>query len=240
MVKKPRVLIVDIETAPALMWGWGMYNQNFGVNQIKEFPYILCVGAQWLGEKKVMMFSKWEHGEVGMLEAIHRLLTEADLVVGKNSTKFDLPWIRTELLKHKIGPFPLVTHVDLEKTARGKFRFHSNKLEYILEYLGLGGKMEHEGFGMWRKVMEGDRAARRRMMKYCAIDVRQTGELYLEMRPFIDDHPAFRAIGSHACQACGSTHTKKNGFRYTACYEIQRYKCKNCGREFQGERKKVA
>lgn len=217
-----------------------MHKQSFGVEQVKEAPYILCVGAQWLGERDVMLFSKWEHGTVPMLKAIHKLLTEADMVVGKNSEKFDLAWIRTELAKYKIGPFPMVTHVDLEQVVRGKFRFHSNKLEYIVQYLDIGRKVEHEGFGLWRKVMEGDTNAEKRMGKYCIGDVRVTGKLYLRLRPFIENHPAFRAIGSHSCQACGSSHTHRRGKRFTACYEIQRYECQNCGRWFQGERKKVA
>ena len=240
MVKKPRVLIVDIETAPALVWTWGMYNQNHSVDQVKEHPYILCIGAQWLGDKEVITYSKWEHGTVPMLLNLHELFTQADLVIGKNSTKFDLPWIRMEMLKHLGMPFPPLTHVDLEKVARGKFRFLSNKLEYILQYLEMGGKMKHDGFDMWVEVMDGNKKAQAAMLKYCAQDVRQTGKLYERMRPFIEDHPAFRAIGTEACQKCGSHHVQKRGKRHTACYEIQRYECQKCGGWFQGQRKKVA
>jgi hypothetical protein len=45
----------------------------------------------------------------------------------------------------------------LEKVAKAHFRFLSNKLDYIVQYLGIGKKVEHEGFGLWRKVMAGRR-----------------------------------------------------------------------------------
>ena len=32
----PKVLLFDIETAPNKMMGWGLWNQNFGLNQIEN------------------------------------------------------------------------------------------------------------------------------------------------------------------------------------------------------------
>ena len=189
MLDKPKILVVDIETAPAELWGWGMFKQNFGVNQVKADPYILCVGAQWLGDKDVMMFSKWEHGTLGMLQAISDLITEADMIIGKNSEKFDVPWLTTEFTKHGVELPPPTTHLDLEKTARKHFRFLSNKLEYIVEYLGVGKKMDTGGFELWRDVMDGVESARRKMLRYCARDVKITGKLYLKMRRAIPNHP---------------------------------------------------
>jgi DNA polymerase III epsilon subunit-like protein len=174
-----------------------------------------------------------------MLLRTTELLKEADAIVTKNGTRFDVAWIRTELLKHKLPPLPNVTHIDLEKAARAYFRFHSNKLEYILKYLGLGQKVKHNGFELWRKVMEGNLAAQRKMVHYCKGDLIGTEKLYKEMRPHILNHPAIRAIGTTGCPKCGSKKTKKDGFRYTACFRrrnrrVQSMKSKNsckCGKE---------
>jgi hypothetical protein len=237
---KPRILVVDIETAPAELWGWGMFKQNFGVEQVKKAPYILCIGAKWVGQKDIFMFSQWEHGTQGMLGSILELIEEADAVVSKNGIKFDIPWIRTELLLHKMRPLPALTHIDLEKAARYYFRFLSNKLDWIGQYLGEGAKVEHEGFKLWRKVMEGDPYARRRMLRYCAGDIKLTERCYIRMRPHIENHPAIRAIGSTACQKCQSKKTQRRGWRYTACFRVQRHQCTNCGGWFSGKREKVA
>lgn len=241
MDKLPRILVIDIETAPAELWGWGpLYNANFGVAQVKAHPYILMVGYKWIGERKSYCLTNWDMTQQEMLQRTIELLEECDAVVSKNGAKFDIPWIRTELLKHKLGPLPKLTHIDLEKAARAYFRFLSNKLDYIVQYLDIGKKVEHEGFPLWRKVMEGSKEARRRMVQYCKGDLIITEKLYFEMGPHIENHPAIRALGSKACVFCHSTRTQKRGPRYTACFEIQRHQCKDCRKWFDGERKKVA
>lgn len=239
-MNRPRILVIDIETMAALQWGWGMYNQNFGVNQVEAHPYILCVGYKWIGEKGANCLTNWEMSQEEMLQRTLDLIKEADAVVSKNGIKFDIPWIRTELLKYKMKPLPPLTHIDLEKAARAYFRFHSNKLDYILQYLGFGGKLEHEGFALWRKVQAGDEKARRKMVRYCLTDVNKTAILYKEMRPHIENHPALRALGSEACPKCQSKNTKKDGIRRTACFHIQTHQCNSCGGYFSGKRTKVA
>jgi len=237
---KPRILVIDIETAPAELWGWGMFKQNFGVEQVKAHPYILCVGYKWVGERRTYCLRGWELGQREMLRQTLALLEECDAAVSKNGSRFDIPWIRTELLKYKIGVLPKLTHIDLEKAARAYFRFLSNKLDYIVQYLDIGKKVEHEGFPLWRKVMEGSREARRRMVEYCKGDVVVTEKLYIEMGPHIENHPAIRAVGSHACVFCHSKKTQKRGPRYTACFKIQRHQCLDCRKWFDGTKEKVA
>lgn len=238
----PKILVLDIETMAALMWGWGMYNQNFGVSQVEEHPYIICVGYKWVGEGSAHCLCNWEISQEEMLLKILDLINEADAVVSKNGVKFDIPWIRTELLKHGMKPIRPLTHIDLEKVAKKYFRFHSNKLEYILQYLGMGGKLEHEGWPLWRKVKAGHEPSQKKMRRYCMMDVTQTEKLYFRFLPHIEDHPALRAVGAEGCTKCGSKNTKKDGFRYTKMFKIQCHQCLNpgCHGYFSGKRVKVA
>jgi uncharacterized protein YprB with RNaseH-like and TPR domain len=177
-----------------------------------------------------------------MLEIISDLITEADAIVSKNGIRFDIPWIRTELAKYRLAPLPQLTHIDLEKVARGYFRFFSNKLDYIVRYLGLGKKVEHEGFPLWTKVLEGSKEAKRRMTEYCMGDVDITEKAYNVLKPHIADHPVLRAIGAEVCPTCGSKHTQRRGKRYTRYFEITRHQCMNkkCRAWFSGHRKKIA
>jgi hypothetical protein len=43
-----------------------------------------------------------------------------------------------------------------------------NRLAFIGPFLGIGAKLEHEGFALWKKVMDGDENAQRRMSRYCS------------------------------------------------------------------------
>lgn len=217
-----------------------MFKQNFGVDQVKADPYILCIGYKWVGEKKTHCLTGWDMSQKEMLTKTLELLEEADGVISKNGIRFDIPWIRTELLKYELPPMPKLTHIDLEKAARAYFRFLSNKLDYIVQYLGIGKKVDHEGFPLWVKVMAGNKTARKQMVAYCKGDLIITEGLYKRMGPHIENHPAIRAFGAMACTFCHSKKTQKRGPRYTACFKIQRHSCNDCGKWFDGKKEKVA
>lgn len=217
-----------------------MYNQNFGVEQVKEDPYILCVGYQFLGEGKPECLTLWDLGAEVMHQRTRELMQIADAIVSKNGVKFDFPWLLTEFLKYGIAPPRPATHIDLDKIAKSQFRFLSNKLDYILQYLDIGSKIDTGGFKLWRQVMDGNEAARKKMVRYCKHDVRQTGRLYNRIRGYIVNHPSMRALGSVACPTCQSKSTKKDGIRRTKCFHIQQHQCNSCGSYFSGTRWKVA
>ena len=45
----PKVLVFDIETSPLLARVWSIWQQNVGLNQLKEDWFILSYAAKWLG-----------------------------------------------------------------------------------------------------------------------------------------------------------------------------------------------
>lgn len=198
---------------------------------------ILCIGAKWLGSKDKMFFSDWFDGQLGMAEAIHFLLHEADGVITYNGDKFDLQKIRGFLLTQGLDDIPPLTSLDLYKTVKG-LGFTSNKLAFLGPYLGLGSKTSHEGFGLWVKVMAGDERAQKRMQRYCLQDVVLTEKLYRKLLPFIRNHPHF-GTNAQECGACGSKKVTKRGYRRTKYYITQRLKCSRCGGWSLGSRKKI-
>ena len=44
---KPKILLLDIETAPAKVYSWGLFQQDHGINQVVEDGYMLCWCAKW-------------------------------------------------------------------------------------------------------------------------------------------------------------------------------------------------
>ena len=53
-MSKPRILLIDIETAPLLSYTWGTWDQNIGLNQIEQDTYILSWAAKWYDGSGVM------------------------------------------------------------------------------------------------------------------------------------------------------------------------------------------
>ena len=238
-MSKPKILVIDIETKPAIAYVWRMYDEVVNVAQLIEAGGMICFGAQWLGERKVHFYSEWTHTRKQMVKAAHRMLSQADAVITYNGDKFDIPKLNGEFLLEDLPPPPPPTSIDLYKTIR-KLGLLSSKLEYVGERMGIGEKVKHEGFRLWRSVMEGDERAMRRMQKYCIQDVRLTGELYQRIKPYIRNHPH---VGNSevpgTCGACGSDHLQSRGTRRTKYFKIQRLQCQACGAWQDGKRSKI-
>lgn len=222
-------LLIDIETAPLTAHSWGLWGVNIGLNQIVSPDFMLCFAAKWYGSKKTEFFSLWDDGRESMIEAAWQLLDETDAVIHFNGKRFDQKWLNREFWLLDIVPPSPYKPIDLLATVKKHFRFPSNKLAYLLEAKGFAGKLEHEGHGLWKKVLEGDTKAKREMRKYNSNDVVVMEPMYDSLIPWITDHPNFNLYGGDGCTNCGSGDLRKEGKAYTAQGEFQRYQCRQCG-----------
>lgn len=238
LIPDQKILILDIEWRPAKAYLWQPKVDWLPPEMIIEDGGLLCVGAKWLGEKQTYLFSEWEHGHVGMLEAVHEMMSYADAIVGYNSDKFDLPKLHGEFLLHGLTPAPPCTTVDCLKAVK-KMGYFMNRLAFIAPFLSIGAKLEHEGFPLWKKVMNGNKDAQKRMAKYCMQDVNVTEKLYLKIRAHIRNHPHMGRTGHEACPSCGGQHSQSRGTRRTRAYKVQRLHCQSCGHWFDGKRMKI-
>ena len=166
-----------------------------------------------------------------MVKAAHDLISEADAVIHYNGTSFDMPWLHTEFLLAGLPVPKPYRNIDLLLAVRKKFRFVSNKLDYVTQALGLEGKVHHEGHALWVKCMANDPVAWAKMRAYNKMDVVQTEKLFDILRPWIDalPHPALYAeTDEPTCQRCASTNLQKRGFAYTPLGAFQQYQCQDC------------
>jgi hypothetical protein len=239
-VKLPdqNVLLLDIEWRPTSAYVWQAWKQNINPEAIIEHGGLLCVGAKWLGDKEIKLFSEWEHGHVGMLMGIHEMMSIADAIITYNGDKYDLPKLHGEFVLHGLPPAPPCTSIDVLKAVK-KFGYFMNRLAFIGPFLGLGSKLEHEGMALWTKVINGDEDARKRMGKYCKQDVRVLEQLYLKVRPYIRNHPHLGKAGHSECPSCGGKHSHSRGTVRTRCYKKQRLQCQDCGHWYHGKQTKI-
>lgn len=199
---------------------------------------MLCFAAKWYGESETIFYSDWTHSHGEMVRAIHNLLFEADAVVTYNGDKFDLPKLHGEFLLEGLPPPPPQTSIDVVKAVK-KLGFVINKLAFIGPLLKVGGKVKHEGFELWAKVLQGDEKARAKMEKYNIQDVVLLEKLYAKVRPYIKNHPNLGNQAAGACGSCGSTHIHSRGTYRTKYFQVQRHQCQSCGSWFLGKRTKL-
>lgn len=248
--RRPRILVIDIETSPIEMLGWKIFDENFSLDQIQKDWTILSYAAKWLGEKKIYYADTGGRGrrfvrsDRKLLKGIRALLDEADLVIAQNGKKFDVRKINARLVAHDILPPSPYRVIDTMLVAKKYFAFTSRKLAYMADYLKLQKRKdehpEYPGFKLWLAVLQDIPAAWRVMKRYNKEDILTTELVYLRQRPWIENHPNLGAYSTEErpiCPACGSTHMTKDKNRRTVLQQgvyIQ-YKCADCGHYARGK-----
>lgn len=232
-----RVLLLDIETAPVMADVWSLWNNNVGLNQIVQDWYILSWAAKWLGANGVQYADQRAAEDIeddsAILQPLWRLLDEADIVVAHNGERFDIPKINARFIRAGLLPPSPYRVVDTLKIAKKRFKFTSNRLAYLAEFLKVPVKKRvHEkfpGHQLWIEVRKGNLAAWREMKLYNVDDVHALEGVYLKLRPWDKMHPnmAVEAEG-HVCPVCGSDHVHPRGYTHTNAGKYQRYVCE-CG-----------
>jgi uncharacterized protein YprB with RNaseH-like and TPR domain len=220
-MSKIKKLFFDIETSPniGLFWTAG-YRQTISHDNIIKERAVICIAYKWAGEEEVHSLT-WDknQNDKKLLEQFVAIANTADEIIGHNGDRFDLPWIRTRCLYHRIPIFPTYTTLDTLKHARSRFKFNSNKLDYIARFLGLGQKI-HTGYDLWKKVvLDKDKQALEDMVTYCKNDVTLLEKVYNEMSAYIParvHHGVIMGEEKHSCPECGSNDMKFSQKRYTA------------------------
>jgi len=219
-LKKFRRLFVDIETSPdfGLFWKTG-YNLRIDYASIMRERAIAAIGYSWDGEKVVHCLC-WNRArnDKQMLHDFWPIIAKADEVVGHNIKKFDLPWLRTRLLFHRLAPIPPVVPVDTYVWAKSHFYLNSNTLDYLAKFLGIGNKVKTD-YDLWvQTCYKNDRAALRRMMFYCRGDVRLLKKVYArlaEVAPHHTNQAVWAGLSSWRCPHCKSDNVGRIKIRVT-------------------------
>jgi len=243
-MNKPKILTLDLETAPIEGYVWGLFDQNMGLNQIKQDWTILAWAAKWYGDpaSKVRYMDnrkvKNVRDDKKLVKGLAALLNEADIIITQNGKNFDVKKVNARALINKlppIKPFSPSQHIDIYKEEKKIFGFTSHKLEYKTEQINKKYKKlkhgKYPGFALWKAVLAGDPLAWKEMEKYTKYDVLSTEEHYDLVKGWIKI-PALSAFiddEKMRCQ-CGSDKLVKKGFANTDTGKFQIYHCRTCGK----------
>ena len=177
--------------------------------------------------------TEFHDGHEQLVVGLHQLMEEADVVVAYNGNNFDRPVMNAEFLKYDLGPPPPSKMVDLYQVVKRQFRLISNRLDYVVRYLGHPeGKVDTGGFELWSRCLDGEAEAWEEMLTYNARDVEILEWLYHRLKPWIPNHPNHAlyvpAGGERVCPTCGSTHVQSRGVTHTSTMTYRRYQCMDC------------
>lgn len=229
------VLIFDIETAPMEGYFFDLWPKFIDHGQIIQDWSVLTWSAKWLDDPRMMRASvspQEPRDDFDVCERLWHLFDAADVIVAHNGDKFDVKRMNTRFLLHGLPEPNAYRTVDTLKIAKRKFAFPSNRLDYISKATGGPGKVHHEGFSMWRKCLEGDADALRRMQEYNDGDVIELERVYKMLRGWDHLHPNMNMYSDAemCCPVCGSEDVEATGlYRTTQTGKYPTFRCQSPG-----------
>lgn len=243
----PKRLFYDIETSYNIgkFWRSG-YNQTIQPEDIIHERAIMTIAWKWEGDDKVYNMS-WDKGcDKKLIQKFVNLMNEADELVGHNIERYDTSFIMGRALKHGIFALPRYKQFDTLKKARYHFNFNSNKLDYLSNLLGLGGKYKHPGMKMWDNIVLYDlfkmgtlndrNNSMEEMLHYNSIDVVQTEAVFNRLRLYTTHethHGVLIGKPKFTCPNDGSENVELIKTVVTAAGTIKRLmKCNDCGQTY--------
>lgn len=229
-------LYFDCEVSPNIVYTWNVgYDLKIDYTNIIQERAIICISYKWEGDSKTHTI-KWKNGDDKQLvKDFMAIILTADEVVGHNGDRFDLKWFRTRCIYHGIKSLPEFKSIDTLKISRNKFKFNSNRLDYIAQFLGFGGKISTD-FNLWKRVLAGEAKALVEMCTYCENDVIILEKVYKKLEGYTPKKTHVGvAVGNDkcSCPTCGSTKTVSDGNYVSSAGTIKKkMNCKVCNSYF--------
>lgn len=235
----PKILEYDVETTPLKSWTWGTYNIN--VIKVIEPSRIISIAWKWLGQKRIYCkalpdyksYKRNPKCNKQLLKEFNSVIDSADIAIAHNIVKFDDRKVNTGIIKNKLEVPSPHKIIDTLQVARSRFAFHSNRLDDLGEYLGIGRKVKHPGFSMWEGCMDGDPASWELMKKYNKGDITLLEGVYFALRPWVKNHPNLTLYTRKpGCPRCLSEKWTWIGYEYLTVSKHNMYKCDDCSGSF--------
>lgn len=248
----PKILIVDIETAPLIAHVWAIWDQTIGLNQVVKDWHMLSWCAKWLepgpyakSDKSVVFKSQKGKKDVSddkqLIQEIRDLLDEADIVLTQNGIRFDNRKINAKCLEYGIKPPSSFRHLDTKVIFQKHFDLPSYKLEYLTNKFNKRYKKlkhnEFPGHDMWTECLKGNPRAWDCMEKYNKYDVLALEELWHVVSAW-DTSINFAWYSDKIEDTCSCGSHKflpKDKYHYTNAGKYQKYVCAECGREVRSK-----
>jgi uncharacterized protein YprB with RNaseH-like and TPR domain len=132
----------------------------------------------------------WKRGVRGndreMVKQANEVIRGHDIIVAHNGRFFDIPFLRTRALVHRLAPLHDMVIVDPVLVARRKLRFQRNSLARMLDTLGISDKKTPLDLSVWMDVLHnGSQEGMNEIVEHCEADVKALSGLLPFVRPFI-------------------------------------------------------
>jgi hypothetical protein len=169
-VRDLHALVFDIENRPLSYWYDGATTAE-----------VTVIAYKWLnGTKTKVLLADGKTDTAAILAAFRPVYEKADVLIGHNIRKHDLPILNGAYVENEQGQLPARLTIDtLRDLARWKDIPKS--LEYLTSWLGCSIEKPHMDQHKWREANRLSRQGVALARKRCAVDVRINEWCYREL-----------------------------------------------------------
>lgn len=240
-VKKPKILYLDLESAPSVVVAFNRFKVNVSQEAVlREGGWLISYAYKWQGDTEVQgnvlaPDEALNADDSGLCLELWELVEQADAVVYHNGLNFDLPLLKARMMVNGLPPIRKVKSIDTLQIMK-EFKLNSNKLNSLGVQLGLGKKLDHEGLNLWVRCMEGDSEALQHMLAYNKVDIELLEELYNSVKMYSTRHPnlAVNLGDKLRCNICCSDKVKPTGNTVSTNLSVfTEYVCEECQARFK-------
>ena len=137
-----------------------------------------------------MAAEDWNAGRRGndkpLVKELANILSDHDILVAHNGTRFDVPFIRTRLMRWGLKKFPDQKIIDPLSLALRKLRLERNSLGRLSDLLGIEERKTPLDLSVWTDaVLNGTRRSMNLIVEHCIADVKVLTACLEFVKPYI-------------------------------------------------------
>ena len=157
-IKKPKVLYFDLENSLMQAYTFEIWNVNIGGNRINKHSHLLS--NSWAFDDEPVQGIRLtpeqvkESDDLLVVVDMIKAIEQADILVSYNGISFDKKVLNTRALHHNLPPIRWGKHFDVMREIKKNFRFPSNSMDNVSNYLGIEGKNTSNHQRLWERCFE--------------------------------------------------------------------------------------
>lgn len=243
IIRPPRILYFDIESVGLEVKTYSLKNDYISPKNVLKDWSLLSYAASFESDPEKFFyldsrFTEDKRDDRQLVEGLHDLLLNSDIVVGHNVDKFDLKKFNTKATKYGLEPLRKLITYDTLKIARKYLAVTSNSLWYLANFFGLENrKSEHGKFPgdkLWDECMAGNIEAWDENEHYNKQDVLTTRDLFKYLAKY-DPRINFQSFYQKPTCSCGNHSFYKDEVNYAKNGAFQSYRCHDCGKSYEAK-----
>ena len=168
----PKILVLDIETSPILLFAWQLFKPRPNHTDIFQDWHIFSWAAKWLLDDQMYsdVLTPKEakaHTDSRVCKSLWQIVDDADIIIAHNGKSFDIRKFNARFMLNGLKPPSPYSVIDTLTESRKMAMHTTHRLDYLSKLFGGTGKIENEK-GLWQKCFAGDAEALLKMEALCS------------------------------------------------------------------------